>query len=376
MSIRGGDLPRLAMANWDHGWLIRRDGRQVEYRSLARSMRELAERGYNALRVDVFPHLIASRPDGVVVDRFDVLPGEGACQVQPRKLLLELAGLAREHDIRLWLTSRFLPDTQARRNFVRRPRDFVDVWLQTLDLLRREGLVDVVAALDFCHEFTSPQTSSGAFRRLFGRHPVNPLARLGVWSRHTDEQVEAYLREVPRALRAVFPEIAYGVSASASTERQLRRLDTTELDFLDSHMWLEDNPAVGLLIGSSLPGSRLAVARALQSRAAAWVLRTRSQQLLEPLGERLEATAEFARLRRLQPVVGAGFVRLAVDDQIAVPVLCHLSEALVEVSLVQGFRVLVPTVQARPENIGLWSEIEWHRRVTGMIRHGSLEASD
>ena len=368
MSIRGGSLPRLAMACWGDDWLTRSDVLQGEYRSLPRVLDELQERGYNALRVDAFPHLVASPREGVVSERFQI-PGAPSPWIQPRKSLIELAKLAQARDLRLWLTSRYLNDSQARRSFIRRPRDYIDTWSQTLTLLGEQGLLDTVVAVDFCHEFTSPETTHGPWRSLFGGHPRNPLNRLIDWSRESELAVEGYLLEVPRVLRASFPTVAFGVSVSGQAGRRISKLDTTELDFLDAHLWLDDDPRVSLLSGSALRLSSTTLARRLQTRVAGLAWRARGTFWLERLEERLEGLGEFSRLRRLQPVLGGGYVHLP-EHPADWTWVQQVSESIIKVSLSQGFNAVLTAHQARPQYTGLWRDIDWHRDMTGLILKG------
>ena len=367
MSTRGA-LPRLAMASWGHDWLTRRDAPQGEYR-VPQVLDELCERGYNALRVDAFPHLLATGTDGVHSERFQLL-GHGNLWLAPRKQLLDLATQARSRNLRLWLTSRFLNDTQARRAFVRRPRDFVDVWSQTLQLLAEHQLLDTVAAVDFCDEFTSPETTHGAWRSLFPRHPLNPLSRLMDWSAESEQAVERYLLDVPRALRALFPTIAFGVSVSTQTEARLRKLDTSELDFIDTHFWLDDDPRIGLMTGAplALTGNRLA--RTVQTQLAGLAWRTRGVAWVRQLEERFDTLSEFARLRRLQPVVGGGYVRVASEAAADWRWVQDVSEAMINTALGHGVSCMITAQQARPHSQHLWREIDWHRDMTHRILTG------
>lgn len=370
MSIRGGQLPRLALADWGHHWQTRRDSGSGEYRSIGRLLDQLCERGYNGLRVDAFPHLIATRPDGVVLDRFELPhPELGMLWLQPRKHLIELATQAKARDLKLWLTSSFLNDTQSRRSFVRRSADFVDVWSQTLDMLAQQQLLDTVVAVDFCHQFTDPDTSHGAMRALFRGNPRNPLLRLGFWSDEAERAVESYLLDVPRALRAAYPAVAFGVSVDAQTEKQVRKLDTTELDFLDCHYWLEDDPRFAFITGAPLAAAaNNRFARGLQGRAAALAWRVRGASWLEAWEQRLESLSEFARLRRLQPVLAGGYVQGAGGSDFKL--VQQVSESVINAALSQGMSALVTAQQARPHVQTLWQEIDWHQQLTRRILTG------
>lgn len=366
-SMSGIALPRLALACWDHAWLTRNDARQGPYRQLPACLDGLVERGYNAVRLDAFPHLIAARPDGIVVDRFEVRPpGRAPVQVQPRRALLDLARQARQRGLRLWLTSRFLPDTQARRSFVRRPRDFIDVWSQTLDLLRAEGLLDTVVAVDFCHHFPLPEAAHGASRHIFRSHPMNRLARLGIWSRATEQRAEHYLLEVPRSLRALYPNIAFGLSVGSASAKHVRVLDTSELDFLDSHLWLNDDPAFAVASGSLLP-ARGNLAASLQSRVAGLAWRQGREQWQRQLESRIRELYDFTRVRRMSPAIGAGFVRLPDERHADWGWIREVCEHAVEHALQQGITALCPAVQARPHGEGLWHDVAWQQSLNQRI---------
>lgn len=365
--MTGEGLPRVAMACWSHDWLLRRDMLGGEYRSLPRVLDELVARGYNALRVDAFPHLIGSRDDGVVLDRFQITSGATPIDIQPRKGLLELATQAKARNIRLWLTSSFLQDSQSRRSFVRRPRDFVDVWSRTLTALQEKDLLDAVVAVDFCHEFTEPETTHGAFRTLFHAHPRSLLARVTDWSKETELAVASYLQEIPRTLKALFPQIAFGVSATRQTEMRLRKLDTTELDFIDSHLWLDDDPAISLLSATPLAHAGGRLGRGLQTRIAGLAWRARGTFWVRSIEQRIDGAAEFARIRRMEPVFGGGFVHLSSEQQADWRWVKEVSESVVKASLAQGVSAMITAHQARPKSVGLWQDIDWHRDITQLI---------
>lgn len=354
------ELPRLALANWDNSWLTRNDARQGAYRQLPSCLDALAERGYNALCIDAFPHLIAARPDGVVIDRFDVSPPQRAqVQVQPRHSLIELARQAQQRNIHLWLSSGFLADSQSRRSFIRRPQDFIDIWSQTLNLLKQEGLLDTIVAVDFCHHFPLPPAAHGASRYIFGSQPANRLARLGIWSRGTEQRAEKYLLEVPRSLRALFPSVAFGVSASAASEKHLRALDTSELDFIDSHLWLNDDPTFAVASGGLLKGAAPALAARLQNKVAALAWRSGREQWQRHLSERIRGLHDFGRVRRINSAIGAGFVQLAHERSADWGWVREVSEFAVEQATDNGVNVICPALQARPHSDGLWQEVSW-----------------
>jgi hypothetical protein len=65
---------RFSVAMWEYSWLVQRSGRQSEYADWDKVLDELQERGYDCIRIDAFPHCIASGPDGKTVDEITFLP--------------------------------------------------------------------------------------------------------------------------------------------------------------------------------------------------------------------------------------------------------------------------------------------------------------
>ena len=378
MGVDPGDSPRIAMACWDYSWLTRRDGRHCEYRNLEQVFEELALRGYNALRVDPCPHLIAPAQNGLVVERFDVLPEGRALrrglarpvQVNPRRMLAELLRRAREYDIKLWLSSWFVADTQARRSFVRRPRDFIYVWAETLSFIEREGFAERVQAVDFCHEFPQLPFAAGAHRRIFGGHRANPLPQMLNWPNTAEQKVEEYLLQVPRALRASFPSYRYGVSVSSTLEQRLQHMDTSELDFLDAHIWLNDDPRFRLATGDILPVNPPVLVKGLRGRVAALMYRQAQEHWHHRLYGRLARQADFARVRRLLPVVSEGYVRAPNEQSLDWGWVRAVSEGVVQAALERGISVVSAGIHARPHSAGFWEDVEWHQRLTARIRGG------
>ena len=370
------DNQRLAMACWDYSWLTRREGRANEYRDLEQVFAGLAERGYNLLRIDPFPHLLARADTGLISDRFDVLPEgrdlrRGAAvpvQVQPRRMLPELLRRARQYGIRLWLSSWFVPDTQARRSFVRRPRDFIRVWTETLSFIEQEGFIDQVLAVDLCHEFPLAPWAHGAQRRIFNSHPLNPLPPRLAWSASVARRVEEYLLEVPRTLRTLHPSILFGVSMAAGQDTNVRQLDTSELDFIDQHLWLSDDPRFRLASADLLRHAPLALGERLQGRVAAMLYRSRQTQWVERLRRRLNEQTEFGRLRRLVPVLGEGYVRQGNESTLDWDWVRLVSEHTVLSALDEGVQVVSTGLHARPHSPGFWDDVAWHQRMTALIR--------
>lgn len=370
MALRLADGGRLAMACWDYAWPLCRD-----YGAVERMLDETQARGFNALRIDPYPHLLASPTNSVHLDRCEILAQAdprrgivpGAATVEIRKAFQRLLQAASARHIKLWLSGFFLPDSRARRSFVRGPGDYIDVWAQTLELARQWGQLETIVAVDFAHHFPFPPWSHGASRRLFGRAPLRGVPAR--WSERQERAVESYLLEVPRALRALFPGIRFGVSCAAGESERLRQLDTSELDFLDLGLWLDDDPRFRLASGADLP-MPATVQRRLNAPVRELLLETTGQHWRERLHDLLGQRLAFTRLRRLQPVLGEGYLNLAGTPTALPRRWAAFNEALVARAVEDGVTVLTPTSLARPHTPWLWREVEWLAELNHLILTG------
>lgn len=105
----------VAIAMWDFSWLLRHHP-AGEFENWDEVLDQLVERGYNAIRLDCFPHLVAATPDGVVGDSFAFPKGDWrpamwgnsySTTVNPRGALLEFLPKCRERGVHVGLSAWF-----------------------------------------------------------------------------------------------------------------------------------------------------------------------------------------------------------------------------------------------------------------------------
>jgi hypothetical protein len=341
LPVRPRPLAHLAVADWDYSWLLRTDGRgEDEFHLLPRCLAELAERDFDLLRVDAWPHLVAPDRNGEETSEFVILPqrqrhqwrgSREVRQVRPRDRLLRLAQAARDNGVSLLLTSWLLPDTQARRSQIRNPEDFVRIWHATLEWLREHDALSPVVALDFAHQFPELPGGYGAWQQLFHTPPQ--------WARHhwraptsdTMVRINDYLVQVPQRLRTLYPQLHFGLSLHLDNASQVKSLDMSEMDFVDLHLPRE------------------------QTR---W---GRTPHLKKVLEEH----QGFCRVHRLQPMLGAGTCTLPKGAWL--PDVCRLSDAAVDKALAAEITLVNPACLTTPQH-PLWQEVAWLKQVNRRIR--------
>jgi hypothetical protein len=65
---------RFAVTMWEYSWMVQREGKQAEYQDWDKVLDELVERGYDCIRIDAFPHVIAKDKENRVNESVTFLP--------------------------------------------------------------------------------------------------------------------------------------------------------------------------------------------------------------------------------------------------------------------------------------------------------------
>ena len=138
-----GTSRRQAVTMWEFSWLTRREGAEAEYADWDKVLDELAARGYDTIRMDAFPHLVARGPEGEQVDRFTILPqtplfmwgNHAPVEVEPRAALVEFITKVRDRGMNVGLSTWFNDDSLHRAATVATPDDYARIWRETLDHL-------------------------------------------------------------------------------------------------------------------------------------------------------------------------------------------------------------------------------------------------
>ncbi len=161
----------LAITMWDFSWLERR-WPGAGYEDWDTALDELKQRGYNAVRIDAYPHLIAAGADR----EWTLLPqwnqqdwgAPAKCRVRVQPGLNEFIAKCAERSIVVGLSTWFREDVGKERMKVRGPRDLGLVWKAALDSIRPKALLDNILYVDLCNEFPldvwAPFTPKGLLR--------------------------------------------------------------------------------------------------------------------------------------------------------------------------------------------------------------------
>ena len=373
---------RTAVTMWEFSWLVRRQGPEAEYADWDRVLDELGERGYDCIRIDAFPHLIARGADGKLVERFTMLPQRrrfmwgchSRVDVEPRAGLVDFVQRAAGRGMRVGLSTWFNDDTLHRRAEVRTAADYSRIWIETLELLDGEGLLANVEWVDPCNEFPLAAWAHGAFPRLFRTPRWNLAAVARRWKPEVRTAVQRHIDESISAIRARFPHLLYGYSFQVIGSRDTRELDLSGLDMIEPHIWFSDLPAFTAGSGQALALLEVPGGVRLHAKIAPTALALRRKAWLRGLSRRMDTWKRVADRYSLPLYTSEAWGPTNYGDVTTdgdagewgwVKDVCAEG---VRMAVDKGWTGICTSNFCQPHFPGMWDDIDYHRRLTGLIR--------
>ncbi len=359
----------LAITMWDFSWLERR-WPGAGYEDMELALDELVERGYNAVRIDCYPHLVAQDPTKV----WTILPcwnqqdwgspARNRVQVQPH--LNHFLELCRERDIQVGLSSWYQRTEEADLNQIASPRKHAEIWKKTLDTMADAGLLDTILYVDLCNEW--PFNTWAPFYQP-GRKEN------GRWC---EEESLAWMKSSIDHLEDDYPDIPYTYSYVGKLnylDSQVSEIQDT-VDFLEPHVWMvhagqdsfyrrikhvydtfdtvgyDNLSKYGQALYESDPQHRKGILEAHIEHVAA-----ESIELDMPL-----MTTECWGLVNYKdwPLLDWGWIK----D------LC--AHGVKHAAKQERWLAMATSNFCGPQFVGMWRDVEWHRELTHIIKSAPL----
>ncbi len=174
-----GDLKeKLAITMWDSSWLRRRYA-GGGFESFDVALDELKERGYNAVRIDAFPHMIANAPDGTNAERFLDVPGvsfhrygfaqwgnQWTVYIYPRRDIVDFIRKAKARGIYVALSTWLKPTWEHRNDLIEGADGLIRIWDETLSFLQDNGCLDNIVYVDVQNEIPAGACNTWLVQQL------------------------------------------------------------------------------------------------------------------------------------------------------------------------------------------------------------------
>lgn len=221
----------LAITMWDFSWLERR-WPGAGYEGWDRVLDELVERGYNAVRIDAYPHLIAEDATAV----WTIRPcwnqqdwgSPAKNRVVPQPQLNDFIRRCAVRGIHVGLSTWFQKTEEFDLGTLHSAASHAEVWKRTLISIAAAGLLDALLFVDFCNEWPL-KVWAPFFKPEQSEDP-----------RFAEPESLDWIEASIAPLREAYPDIAMTYSHTGLLglgDQEAERIRQS-LDFIEPHLWM------------------------------------------------------------------------------------------------------------------------------------------
>ncbi|MDF1574751.1 MAG: cellulase-like family protein [Bacteroidales bacterium] len=336
------------------------------YEDWDRALSELVERGYDAIRIDAFPHLIHEDPEReyLLLPHWSTQdwgsPEINRVLVQPHlNLFLERC---RAFHIRVGLSSWFRTDEEDVRMKLDSPAKLGEAWLAVLKSVEEGGLLDTILYVDLCNEWTGD-----AWCPFFVNDPPEAL-----WTGWDTPKSKQWMGDSIALLRQQYPEIPFTFSFTGEiSEETLSRGPFKMLDFLEPHIWMTSykDGEFYRRVGYNYERFDYAGYRnmALYGKG---IYEEKKEYWQTGLVKQIRLAAKWSE-QLGQPLITTecwgvvDYKDLPMLDWGYVKELCALGT--LEAAKTGRWLAVATSNFCGPQFVGMWRDVEWHRQLTDLI---------
>ncbi len=363
--------PPFAITMWDFSWLERR-WPGAGYEDWDRALDELVERGYTAVRIDAYPHLISTDPDRtwLLHPQWNQQSWGAPADVEVRPLpaLIEFIEAAHTRGVRVALSTWFRQDAADTRMTVTTPGRLAEIWTTTLDHLDRAGLLSALLYVDLCNEFPHPFWAPF----LYG------TSAAGMGHDRGHPEVIRWMSESVHAVTSAYPSIPVTISMTMQWDRW-RHHDVSALDFLEPHVWMASTPTSDFYgrVGYGFQQFDSAGYENLV-RHGERTYRADADHFNACLRNEIDNVAEWSRHTGRGLVTTEGWSIVDYKDWPGLDWgwVTEVNELAVTHAAATGRWLGMCTSNfCGPQFVGMWRQVEWHQRMTAVIRSMSTDVT-
>jgi hypothetical protein len=348
----------LAITMWDFSWLERR-WPGAGYDDWDRALDELQERGYDAVRIDAYPHLLAADPEKTWRLKPQwTIHDWGACglvdvQVQPH--LNQFIAKCRDRGIAVGLSTWFREDLGNQRMLVATPDLHAKIWIETLRSIEKDGLLDAVVYVDLCNEWPW-------WGPFLGEDPE----RVDWRASHSLE----WMRRSIGVLQEAYPQMPFCYSLSSHLFDDNSAIDLSFMGLLEPHVWMSKDTSFCRQIGFKWNSFDFEEYRPVIEFAER-LYRTDERHWQRCLAGLIGHLADWSRTSG-RPLVTTecwaivNYRDWPLLDWGWVKDLCAFG---VHEAVKTGCWTGIATSNfCGPQFVGMWRDVEWHQKLTNLIR--------
>ena len=354
-----------AITMWEFSWIERRwDG--AGYEDWDKALDELKERGYNSVRIDPFPHLLATDPkkDWTLLPEWNtqVWGSPDVNRIVLVPALTDFIGKCRSRGIKVGLSTWYRQDQDDTRMTITGPDVMAAQWIKTLDIVRDAGLLDTILYVDLCNEWPGQDWAPY----------VKPKMTYGDWQK---PESLAWMHKAIALVREKYPDLPLQFSFAGDPAPATKQ-DLSDFDLLDTHVWMTQ-----------------------QNNGEFYKLTGYNYERFDPKGY-TNLSLKADEIYRARPDYWQGLLTKEIDrlaawsKQIAFPLATTECWAIVDYkdwpllkwdwvkdlcalgaqrAAASGQWLAIATSNfCGPQFVGMWRDVAWHRRLTQQIKSAEI----
>lgn len=381
----------LAIAMWDFSWILRHH-RYGEFENWDKVLNELAERGYNALRLDVMPQYIAADTDGSITEEFRSVKNgwtpakwgnDYTMSFRPREALLEFLPLCKKYGIRVGLSSWFTNHNTGERGLFKEKDGALRAWTETLSFLQEHNLLDDnIIYIDLLNEYPKHHGYDWFKKEMNSRGDINQfklnnptafvpdnleMGNVGGYNALQQKFVQDFGNDLVQRLKARFPHYPYQMSVTYTTP--LESVDISQFGTIDYHLWF--TAAADIPNWRSLGG----IDQSKDNRPAFKELlkfwEDKKPEMILWMDKAITAVADKARKNNITCGNTEGWGPVGWLDHPELNWNWVKEAADIAVGLSKkhdNYKYICSSNFTHPQFKGIWEDVKWHRKITSQIK--------
>jgi len=355
----------LAIAMWDFSWILRHH-RYGEFENWDRVLEGLADRGYNAIRIDAMPQLLASDSDGKIIEEYrsvkdgwtpSLWGNDYTTSIRPREALLEFLPKCKKYGISVVLATWFMEHGTGRKGIFSEEGGLLRAWKETLTFLDQHELLKNVIYVDLLNEYPFWHGYDWLKEGLNERSDIK-LQKLFY---------NEFITSLIKTLRNDYPQLDF--YASLDSGMPLSDIDISQFSAIDYHIWFAHHGTIPGLEQISARDQKLDLGSIYNNLLAHW--KDNKENLIAWMDDRLATISGMASKHQIPcgNTEGWGPIFWYDHPELDWKWVKEAAEVSIELALKHdNYKFLCTSNFTHPQFRGMWEDIKWHQKMTRIIK--------
>lgn len=380
----------VAIAMWDYSWILRHH-RYGEFENWDKVLKGLAERGYNAIRIDAMPQFVAANSNGEIQSEFRAVKdgwkpslwgNDYTMSFNPREALLEFLPKCEKYGIKVGLATWFMRHATDRQDVFVEEGGLQRAWDETLAFLQSHELLANVMYVDMLNEYPNWHGYDWFKNEMNERSDIdkfkldNPDANVPENNNNNKKGnllqqsfYNNFINATIKSLKGKFPDL--DIFASLDSGMDLERIDLSNFNALDYHIWFAHTGKIPGLGKIGLRDQTLDYRKIYASLNDYW--KENKNSLIKWIDGRITDISNAAAKNNIVcgNTEGWGPIFWYDHPELDWKWVKESADICVDLALKHSnYKFICTSNFTHPQFKGMWEDVKWHQQITSRIKNG------